>query len=87
MEIGYSRTFAKRYKRLSKSLQQRVLVRECLFRDDRQHPLLKDHALSGEFDGCRSFSITGDVRVIYKLLNPDTAVFLDIGTHHELYGS
>lgn len=87
MQIGYSRTFAKKFKRLSRTLQQRVITRQKLFRENRRHPFLKDHALSGEFEGCRSFSVTGDVRVIYQMLGTSKAVFLSVGTHHELYGS
>lgn len=87
MEIGYSGAFAKRFKRLSRTLQQRIVVREGVFRSNRRNPLLKDHALSGEFEGCRSFSITGDVRVIYRFIEPNRVILLDVGTHHELYDS
>lgn len=87
MEIRYSRAFTKSFKRLSKVLQQRVIARQKLFREDRHHPLLKDHALSGEFDGCRSFSVTGDVRVVYTFIGTENVAFMHIGTHHELYGS
>ena len=87
MEIGYSRTCGKKFKHLSRTLQQRVLARQKLFIENRHHPLLKDHALTGEFVGCRSFSITGDVRVIYRTFGTGKTVFLTVGTHHELYGS
>ena len=87
MEIGYSRTFTKSFKRFPRTLQQRIVVREKIFRNDRRNPLLKDHALAGEFEGCSSYSITGDVRVIYRFIDLNKVVFLDVGTHHELYGS
>lgn len=45
---------------------------------------LNDHALSGNLQGKRAFSITGDIRVIYVELE-DRLIFLDIGTHNQVY--
>ena len=46
---------------------------------------LNDHALAGGMKGLRAFSITGDVRVIYRETD-DCYEFLDIGTHAQVYG-
>lgn len=45
---------------------------------------LHDHALSGKLAGMRSFSVTGDIRVIYVEFE-DHIVFLDVGTHSQVY--
>jgi len=45
---------------------------------------LRNHALSGKYIGLRSIDITGDIRAVYELIN-DTAVFITIGTHTQLY--
>lgn len=47
--------------------------------------LLNNHALSGKYKGCRSINITGDIRAIYKQINENTAVFIALGSHSELY--
>ena len=47
------------------------------------HPL-DDHPLGGVLKGKRAFSITGDIRVVYEI-DGDCCVFLDIGTHNQVY--
>jgi mRNA-degrading endonuclease YafQ of YafQ-DinJ toxin-antitoxin module len=46
---------------------------------------LNDHELSGKLAGKRAFSITGDIRVVYVELE-NAYVFLNIGTHNQVYG-
>lgn len=46
--------------------------------------LLNDHSLKGSKDGHRSFSITGDVRVIYRETE-SAYIFKDVGTHNQVY--
>jgi mRNA-degrading endonuclease YafQ of YafQ-DinJ toxin-antitoxin module len=87
MRIAYHRIFKKRLARLPRSLRDAFYSRQDVWLTDRRSLLLEDHRLSGAYDRCRSFSVTGDVRVIYRFESPDLASFLDIGTHHELYGS
>lgn len=50
---------------------------------ERGYPL-RDHALTGKLAGKRAFSVAGDIRVIYVELE-DAIVFLDIGTHNQVY--
>ncbi|HEY4473952.1 MAG TPA: type II toxin-antitoxin system YafQ family toxin [Candidatus Paceibacterota bacterium] len=87
MHFLYARRFEKQLKRLPRELQERAVERRALFAQDRRHPLLDDHALHEPWLGCRSFSITGDVRTIYRLVGENTCLLLAIGTHHELYGT
>lgn len=86
-QIAFSKRFEKHYK-------QRVLANQKLgricdlkfkrFMTGKSDALLKDHALSGRLEGKRAFSINSDVRVIYKV-EADTYIFLDIGTHNQVY--
>ena len=48
------------------------------------HPLLNNHSLGGEYNGCRSINITGDIRAIFYV-KTDVVVFINIGSHPELY--
>jgi len=48
-------------------------------------PVLHNHALQGRWKGYRSVNITGDYRLIYRELSPETIVFVTIDTHSNLY--
>lgn len=56
-----------------------------LFEENPQNPLLLDHPLTGKLKNHRAFSITGDIRVVYYI-HKNTAYFIDIGTHNQVYG-
>lgn len=55
-----------------------------MFLDNPKNSSLKDHALIGKKAGYRSFSITGNIRVVYKIVE-DGIVLYDIGTHNQVY--
>ncbi len=87
MKIKYSKTFIKHYQKrifLSSSLTSRFDERVKLFLADSKNPLLKDHPLKGKKIGLRSFSITGDIRIIYQIIE-ETIYFFDIRTHNQVY--
>jgi addiction module RelE/StbE family toxin len=57
-----------------------------LFIEDRNDPALNDHALSGKLQGSRAFNITEDIRVIYLERGEKSFIFLNVGTHKQVYG-
>lgn len=85
MKIFLHRNLVRKYKKLSKKLQNQVKERRNLFVQNQYDPLLNNHALQGQWAGYRSINITGDVRIIYRLLREDVALFVDIDTHSNLY--
>lgn len=85
MKIVFHRNFEKRYKKLSDNLKRKVKEKNILFEKDPYDPVLNNHALKGKYLGYRSFNITGNIRIIYKFLEKDIALFSEIGTHSELY--
>ena len=88
MKAFFTKDFKKAYaKRIShnKNLTTRFENRYDLFVEEPTNPVLKDHVLSGKLKGYKAFSITGDIRVVYYIHN-DTAYFVDIGTHNQVYG-
>lgn len=87
MRIARHPKFVKKLARLPSWIQLAVAQRTALFVADARHPLLNDHALSGEREGQRSFNLTGDWRLIYEPIEPDLVLFVDVNTHHNLYGS
>ncbi|ETA01706.1 hypothetical protein CcI156_05935 [Frankia sp. CcI156] len=86
--IKSHRQFEKNFRRRiapDARLRAQFEVRVKLFADGARGAPLDDHALTGTLAGYRAFSITGDVRVIY--LETEAAfIFLDVGTHNQVYG-
>ncbi|MEK7576904.1 MAG: type II toxin-antitoxin system mRNA interferase toxin, RelE/StbE family [Patescibacteria group bacterium] len=80
MKIFLHRNFVKKYKKLSKKLKNEVKERRNLFVQNQYDPLLHNHALQGKWVGYRSVNITGDWRIIYKIVSDDVALFVDIDT-------
>lgn len=66
-------------------MQECVDKRIRLFSSNPFHPLLNNHPLGGEYEGCRSINITGDYRALFYPKGQGI-VFTRIGTHNELYG-
>jgi len=86
MRVLYHRNFDKKYLKLRTGQKQKFQERQALFMSDPFHPSLNNHRLHGEYVGCRSIDITGDLRAHYELIDVSTAMFVIIGTHSELYG-
>ncbi len=81
---AFKRAYKKRIAHDPKlSIQYRERLK--LFIENPKHPLLRDHALKGEKEGKRSFSITGDIRIIYEMLDQRTILLVDIGSHNQVY--
>lgn len=66
-------------------LHDRFLERLKLFCKDHGNPTLHDHPLMGKMSKNRAFSITGDVRVIYRVVDDEVVEFFNIGTHDQVY--
>jgi len=81
---SFQRAFRKRIER-SPAMEERFWTRVEWFADDPFDPRLRTHKLSGELSDLWSFSITYDVRVIFYFTGEDNAVFVDIGSHDEVY--
>jgi len=79
----FTRSYRKRIAR-DKQLCLRTRQRIDLFKSNPFHPILCCHLLQGEKFGFHSFSITGDVRIIYTI-EDNVATFIDIGTHNQVY--
>lgn len=87
MKVHYHRNFIKSYKQRfvnNPKLVKRFKERLELLIKDPTSPILKDHPLIGGRAGRRSFSVTGDVRVIYEKVK-DGILLHDIGTHAQVY--
>lgn len=88
MRIELHPSFKKSYKKRianNPKLVAKTAERLKFFTKDPTNPILKDHPLKGSKIGFRAFSITGDIRVVYKPVSKDIIILLDIGTHNQVY--
>ncbi|MCK6462584.1 MAG: type II toxin-antitoxin system mRNA interferase toxin, RelE/StbE family [Candidatus Pacebacteria bacterium] len=85
MKIELHRNFLKVYIKQPKKIQDKFKEKRNLFLQDQFHPLLNNHILSGKYCGCRSINITGDIRAIFYVKTDGSVVFVNIGSHSELY--
>lgn len=85
MKIILNKNFLKKYDKLRASEKKRFKERRDIFLKDPYDPILNNHALHGKYVGYRSISVSGDVRVIYKFLDKNTVIFVEMGTHSNLY--
>jgi addiction module RelE/StbE family toxin len=88
MRIAFDPSFKRAYRKRiapSEKLQKKF---EELLPVFISHPFdarLKTHKLSGRLQGLYSFSVDYDTRVVFYFEGEDKAVFIDVGTHDEVY--
>jgi len=86
--VKFTRNFLKSYGnriKQNKKLKLQLEKRIELFKLDRNNLLLRDHGLTGREQGQRSFSVTGDIRVVYFFETEDVVWFVDVGSHNQVY--
>lgn len=88
IELIWDQKFKKSLKkRLGKSdeLTEKFKSKIKLFEEDPFNPILRTHKLSGILKEYWAFSIDYNLRVIFKFIDSNTALLIDIGTHDEVY--
>ena len=84
MQILLHKNFKKNYKKLTPAQKAKFKERRNLFLRSKFDPLLNNHALKGKWLGCRSISVGGDLRAIFKE-KADVIIFVTIDSHSNLY--
>lgn len=88
MQLRFHASFEKAYKNritLNRKLVSQTEQRIALFKSNPKNHILRDHALSGTKRGLRTFSITGDIRIVYLPISENEVIFIGIGTHNQIY--
>ena len=88
MEVSFSSTFKRSFKKRikgSRDLETKFWQKLEQFTIDPFHPSLKTHKLSGKLKEFWSFSVDYDERVLLYFIEDNKAVFVDIGSHDEVY--
>ncbi|MFZ5630172.1 MAG: type II toxin-antitoxin system YafQ family toxin [Spirochaetota bacterium] len=88
MQINHSAEFKRAYKdRIQKNPQLKELFWEAndIFEQNPYDSALRTHRLSGPLEGKYAFSVDHDCRVVFHFINENHVVFLDIGSHDQVY--
>ncbi len=87
MEIKYHKRFLKNFRKriisnskLTNQFEQRLEK----FKENPNDPILKDHKLTGDMSEYRAFSVSGDLRVVYRIFGDEIWLY-DIGSHNQVY--
>jgi mRNA interferase YafQ len=87
--VEYTSTFRKDYKHLQRSprhdLAELKAVVAMLAQSAALPERYRDHALGGDWQGCRDCHLRPDWLLIYKLA-PDALTLLRTGSHSDIFG-
>ncbi len=88
IEIAFSSSFKRAFKKNvagDASLETEFWERVELFKNNPFEPKLRTHKLSGKLKDLWSFSIEYDLRVIFSFAEQGKVIFVDVGSHKEVY--
>jgi mRNA-degrading endonuclease YafQ of YafQ-DinJ toxin-antitoxin module len=88
VEVSFSSSFRRAFKKRIKGnldLEARFWQKVEQFTIDPFDQSLKTHKLSGKLKELWSFSVEYDERVLFYFTEDGNAVFVDIGSHDEVY--
>ena len=86
MKIVFQKPFRKSLEKLAPKLRAKVQEAVLNFTQNPFDRSLHNHPLKGSMVGLRSFSVTGDMRIIFEEYENYTLVLmLDVGTHNQVY--
>ncbi len=88
VEISFSSSFRRAFKKRIKEnldLEAKFWQKVEKFTVDPFEQSLKTHKLSGKLKDLWSFSLEYDERVLFYFTEDGNAVFVDIGSHDEVY--
>ena len=81
---GFKRVYQKKV-RNNPDLKKRFWKALGLLSKDTFHPALRTHKLVGKPEGLWAFTVAYDCRVVFKFMNGDEVLLIDIGSHEEVY--
>jgi mRNA-degrading endonuclease YafQ of YafQ-DinJ toxin-antitoxin module len=88
VEIAFSSSFKRAFRKKIASdpnLEARFWERVEIFKQNPFDPRLRTHRLSGKLNELWSLAIGHDLRVIFYFADNQRSLFIDIGTHDEVY--
>ncbi len=83
--VHYTPEFARRYRELPRTIQQKAERREVLFRSNPFHPSLRTEKLAPREKEYWSFRIDREYRIIFRFGDDHSVYFLTCGHHNWVY--
>lgn len=81
MNITYTPSFVRQFKKFVPALQDEVIEKIELFKKDQNHSFLKTHKLKGRMKGKWSFSVNYAYRIVFEYDNKESIALLAVGDH------
>lgn len=85
MKVKFQKSFTEQFTKLSKPQKQLVKDAIELFTHDPMHGSLRNHPLREKWTQYRSITADDDLRLHYRIIDNDTALFVAVGSHTQLY--
>ena len=89
LTIKYQAAFKRDYKRIKKRGYDLRLLEDVialLAQEQELPPAYRDHALTGDYSGCRECHIGPDWLLVYEVLQDELLLYLTrTGTHSDLF--
>lgn len=85
IDIQYAPNFIRMYKGLDSRLKDEIKDKINLFKNSKNHDILKVHKLNGNLKKSYSFSVNYQIRIVFEYENKNTVNLLYVGGHDELY--
>ncbi len=88
IKLSWNRNFEKSLEKyIKKYPEKETKIREKLkrFTEDPFSPELRNHKLSGKLRNLRAIVVEYDCRIVFKFVDKDTALLINIGPHEEVY--
>ncbi|PIQ69177.1 MAG: type II toxin-antitoxin system mRNA interferase toxin, RelE/StbE family [Candidatus Taylorbacteria bacterium CG11_big_fil_rev_8_21_14_0_20_46_11] len=79
--VTYKATFVRQFDALEEGLQNEVLEKIELFKNQRNHKQLKVHKLHGPLHGRYGFSVNYKFRIVFGYSSKNEVVLLAVGDH------
>ena len=89
LTVKYQTAFKRDYKRIKKRGYDLRLLEDVialLAQEQELPPAYRDHALTGDYSGCRECHIAPDWLLVYEVLQDELLLYLTrTGTHSDLF--
>jgi mRNA-degrading endonuclease YafQ of YafQ-DinJ toxin-antitoxin module len=81
IKLGYKSTFIRQFNKLENLLAEEVIEKIELFKNPKNHDLLKVHKLHGRLNGRHSFYVNYKIRIVFDYISKSEVVLLAVGDH------
>ena len=81
IEIGYTPAFSREFKKLDYDLAQEVVEKIEIFKDLKNHDILKVHKLNGRLKDRYSFSVNYKIRIVFHYVSKNEVILVAVGDH------